>query len=166
MSLRISADEALKRRLIDEDTAKQIKSGTNNRLANLRSDRHSPQISKSNTAGDVYAENSPQRILYNALCQRLPGLPKWEVKGLIPGRRIRVDIFIPPRVIVEMDGFRFHKSLEAFKNDRKRQNLLTANGFLVFRTFAKEVLDEGERHALVELIAETAEKNFQCGEIQ
>ncbi|WP_277344240.1 DUF559 domain-containing protein [Metapseudomonas otitidis] len=62
--------------------------------------------------------------------------------------------------MVEMDGSRFHKSLEAFKNDRKRQNLLTANGFLVFRTFAKEVLDEGERHALVELIAETAEKTF------
>ncbi len=97
MSLRISADEALKRRLIDEATDKQIKSGTNNRLANLRSDRYSSQISNSNTAGDVYAENSPQRILYNALCQRLPGLPKWEVKGLIPGRRIRVDIFIPPR---------------------------------------------------------------------
>ncbi|HIE2484164.1 TPA: hypothetical protein ACXLB5_004917 [Pseudomonas aeruginosa] len=60
-----------------------------------------------------------------------------------------------------MDGYRFHKSLDAFKKDRKRQNLLTANGFLVFRTFAKEVFDEEERRALVEMIATTVEKGLQ-----
>lgn len=93
--------------------------------------------------------------------ETLPGRPQWEVKDLIPGRRIRADIFIPPCVIVEMDGYRFHKSLDAFKKDRKRQNLLTANGFLVFRTFAKEVFDEEERRALVEMIATTVEKGLQ-----
>lgn len=163
MSLRISADEALKRRFIDEATAKEIKAGKNDRLANLGSiQRPAPApASRSSNAGDVNAETSPQRILFNALCHRLPGRPQWEVKDLISGRRIRADIFIPPCVIVEMDGYRFHKSLDAFKKDRKRQNLLTANGFLVFRTFAKEVFDEEERRALVEMIATTVEKGLQ-----
>ncbi|MBI6605475.1 DUF559 domain-containing protein [Pseudomonas sp. S4_EA_1b] len=161
MSLRISADEALKRRFIDEATAKEIKAGKNDRLAKLGSTQRSAPASRSSNAGDVNAETSPQRILFNALCHRLPGRPQWEVKDLIPGRRIRADIFIPPSVIVEMDGYSFHKSLDAFKKDRKRQNLLTANGFLVFRTFAKEVFDEEERRALVEMIATTVEKGLQ-----
>lgn len=161
MSLRISADEALKRRFIDEATAKEIKAGKNDRLANLGNIQSPAPASRSSNAGDVNAETSPQRILFNALCHRLPGRPQWEVKDLIPGRLIRADIFIPPCVIVEMDGYRFHKSLDAFKKDRKRQNLLTANGFLVFRTFAKEVFDEEERQALVEMIATTAEKGLQ-----
>lgn len=41
----------------------------------------------------------------------------------------------------------------AFQKDRERQNLLAANGYLVFRTFAKEVFDEVSRAKLVELIA-------------
>ncbi|EMG2115251.1 hypothetical protein IPC1147_30760 [Pseudomonas aeruginosa] len=156
MSLRISADDALKRGLIDATTAKQIKSGENQRIRQQVG--VTPGRSRSTNSGDVNAKNSPQRILFDALCIRLPGLPQWEVGGLIPDRRIRVDIFIPPATIVEMDGFRYHKSLEAFKADRRRQNLLTSLGFLVFRTFAKEVFDDEQRNALVEMIASTVER--------
>ncbi|HGN3112529.1 TPA: DUF559 domain-containing protein [Pseudomonas aeruginosa] len=157
MSLRMSPDDALKRGLIDAATAKQIKAGENRRLPQQAPGKPKAPAANTPAAGDINSDTSPQRILFEALCRRLPGRPQWEVGNLVPGRRIRADIFIPPCVIVEMDGFRFHRSLEAFKQDRRRQNLLTSLGYLVFRTFAKEVLDDQERHSLVEMIAATVE---------
>ena len=54
-----------------------------------------------------------------------------------------------------MDGFAYHRSKDAFQKDRERQNLFAAEGYFVFRTFAKEVFDMASRAALVELIAGT-----------
>lgn len=164
MSLRISADDALKRGLIDERTAKQIKAGSKERRSPRGSHRPPMQAIHEGEASDINGEDSPQRILFEALCKRLPGRPQWEVKDLIQGRHFRADIFIPPYVVVEVDGFRFHRSLDAFKKDRKRQNLLAANGYIVFRTFAKEVFDDEERQALVEMIAKAVETGLQFRE--
>ncbi|HFL2744716.1 TPA: hypothetical protein ACG1SX_006962, partial [Pseudomonas aeruginosa] len=66
MSLRISADDALKRGLIDATTAKQIKSGENQRIRQQVG--VTPGRSRSTNSGDVNAKNSPQRILFDALC--------------------------------------------------------------------------------------------------
>lgn len=158
MSLRFSPDEALERGFIDAATAKQIKAGAK-RLSPTANTQSSPapKMKSSTNDRDVGSYSSPQKILFDALCERLPGIPQWEVAGLIPDRKFRIDIFIPPCVAVELDGFAYHRDLNSFKKDRQRQNLLAASGFLVFRTYAKEVLDENQRHELVELIARTVE---------
>lgn len=98
----------------------------------------------------------PQRILFDALCQRMPGIPQWEVEGLVPDRKFRADIFIPPSLVVEMDGFGFHRSKEAFQKDRMRQNLFTAHGYRTIRAFAAQIFDETRLAELVDLIEQSA----------
>jgi very-short-patch-repair endonuclease len=107
-------------------------------------------------------ETSPQKILYDALCQRLPRRVQWEVPDLIPGRRFQADIFIPPVLVVEMDGFRFHRTKESFQNDRDRQNLFVANGFRPIRAYAKQIFDLEMRAELIELIVKAAELTCAC----
>ena len=46
----------------------------------------------------------PQRRLFDALRMHLPEA-QWEREGLIEGRKYRADIFVPPNIILEMDGF-------------------------------------------------------------
>ena len=58
-----------------------------------------------------------------------------------------------PDIVVEFDGFRYHSSKAAFQKDRERENLLVANGYRVFRAYAKQVFDADQRAQLVELIA-------------
>lgn len=102
----------------------------------------------------LQAANDPQTMLYEALVKRLGAdAVEWEVPNLIEGRQFRVDILISRSVVVEMDGFQFHRSKTAFQKDRERQNLFAANGYVVFRTFAKEIFDLERRTELVELIA-------------
>lgn len=101
--------------------------------------------------------SSPQKILFDALCKRLPGRPEWEVMQLIPGRKFSADIFIPPKVVVEMDGFRFHRSKPAFQTDRDRQNLFMMHGYRVIRAYAGQIFDTERLDELVELIVKTAE---------
>lgn len=100
---------------------------------------------------------SPQKILFDALCLRLPGRVQWEAEGLVPGRMFSADIFIPPNLIVEMDGFRFHKSKTSFQKDRDRQNLFVAHGFRPIRVYAKQVFNAEMREELIELIARAAD---------
>jgi len=80
----------------------------------------------------------PQQMIYEALVDRLGGSEVvFEAVGLIPGRRFRADIYLPTsRIVVEMDGFQYHRSKTAFQRDRERQNLFALNGFLVLRYFA------------------------------
>ncbi|WP_455233108.1 DUF559 domain-containing protein [Geopseudomonas aromaticivorans] len=99
---------------------------------------------------------TPQQQLYEALLERLPGRIEQEKTGLVPGRQFRADIFIEPNVIVEMDGFQYHSSLGAFKNDRERQNLMVACGYLVFRAYTGQVKDDEQRAVLVDLIVTAA----------
>ena len=86
----------------------------------------------------------PQRLLFDALRARLPKEPiVWEASGLVPGRRFRVDIWIPrTRIAIEMDGFQFHRSQTALQKDRERQNLLTAQGILVLRSVARQAFQD------------------------
>ncbi len=54
-----------------------------------------------------------------------------------------VDIVVEGRVVVELDGFEFHSSREAFGNDRRRDRALEALGFRVFRFTYDEVRTPG-----------------------
>lgn len=83
----------------------------------------------------------PQRLLFDALRKRLGDAEVvWEAKHLIPGRRFRADIYLPvSRLVIEMDGFQYHRSKAAFQKDRLRQNLYVENGFRVLRFFTSQV---------------------------
>jgi len=105
--------------------------------------------------GYVEQDTSPQKILFDALCVRLPGRVKWEAVDLVPGREFSADIFIPPYVVVEMDGFAFHRSKKAFQSDRDRQNLFVSLGYRPIRAYAKQVLDATRLTELVDLIERT-----------
>jgi very-short-patch-repair endonuclease len=55
----------------------------------------------------------------------------------------RVDVFWPAeRLIVEFDGWRAHGHRHAFKNDRKRDQILVAAGYRVIRVTDRQLLDE------------------------
>lgn len=86
----------------------------------------------------------PQDVLYQAICGRLGAdRVRCEVPGLIPGRRYRADIVIEDaRLVIEFDGFAYHRSREAFQKDRDRQNAFVAHGWRVLRFFNRQVLSD------------------------
>lgn len=98
----------------------------------------------------------PQVRLTEALRQRLGhDVVQTEVCGLIPHRRYRADIVIPSaRLVIEFDGFRFHRSKAAFQRDRERQNAFVAAQWRVLRFFHKQVRDDLD--AVVDQIASVA----------
>ena len=101
-----------------------------------------------------------QRILYEALVERLgQNNVLWEAEGLIPGRKFRVDIFLPPAVLVEFDGYQFHRSKDAYQKDRVRQNLFVRHGYLPLRYFAKQITDPVLLAGVVEEVAAVWEAN-------
>lgn len=186
--MRISADEALRLGLLDKAGAnaiqntgrrgspvlsKAVASLNAARLATLHSEPSSASEHQSvASAGKLVKENgrpapgtaayndaasNPQRIIYEALCELLPGRVEWEVPGLIPGRRFRADIRIG-RVIVEMDGFGFHKSKSAFQSDRDRQNIFVAHGYLPLRCYAAQAFNSDLREQFLQLVLQTVER--------
>jgi very-short-patch-repair endonuclease len=88
-------------------------------------------------------QRDPQQLIYEALIA-VEGLEVcWEQDNLIPGRKFRADIYLPAsKVIVEMDGFKYHRSKDAFQSDRMRQNLFVEHGFHVLRFFARQVFHD------------------------
>ncbi len=86
----------------------------------------------------------PQVLLTQALRQRLAwlgeGAVREEVQNLIPGRRYRADIVIDAaRLVIEFDGFAYHRSKQAFQKDRERQNAFTQAGWNTLRFFHAQV---------------------------
>jgi very-short-patch-repair endonuclease len=66
-----------------------------------------------------------------------------EVCGLIPGRRYRADIVIRrAQLVIEFDGFQYHRSKAAFQSDRERQNAFVAHGWRVLRFFHRQVRND------------------------
>lgn len=164
MGLRLSTADAVARGLITQDDAEKINQASRGRptLASLGLEASPPtpklNAPQPNAAVQLAAaerENNeyPQRRLFESLCAALPGVPEWEREGLIPGRKYRADIFLPPSsIVIELDGFKFHRSLSAFKSDRMRSNLFTLYGYRMIHAFAKQVLDDAMLADLVELI--------------
>lgn len=69
-------------------------------------------------------------------------------------RRWRFDIaHLSSMTLIEMDGFAYHRSLDAFKNDRRKQNYALAKGWVVLRVGAEDVFSQ--RTSLLEQLAET-----------
>lgn len=165
MSLRISPTEAVSRGMITQEQANQIDQvGKRHRtLESLGLAKKEPARQKGKlppaavqlAALSKETNEYPQRRLYDALCKALPGVPVWEKTGLIPGRKYRADIYLPPSsIVIEFDGYQFHSSLSAFQSDRLRSNLFTLHGYRMIHTFAKQVLDDEQLRELVELIVQ------------
>ena len=51
-----------------------------------------------------------------------------------------VDLLVGDRVVVEIDGFAHHSDRVAFQEDRRRDRELVAQGYVVLRFTAAEVL--------------------------
>lgn len=104
----------------------------------------------------VAKESNWQRKLFDLLVTE--GMaPVWELKGAIPGRRFRVDIAFPEvKLAIEIDGWQHHgKTLDAFKSDRKRQNLFVAHGWRVLRFFPGEISKTpGECIGMIRMVLE------------
>jgi hypothetical protein len=74
---------------------------------------------------------SPLEVDFLALC-REAGLPQPSVNVLVGGRL--VDFLWPDRrVIVETDGYRYHRDRPAFERDHEATVALTAAGYTVHR---------------------------------
>jgi very-short-patch-repair endonuclease len=56
----------------------------------------------------------------------------------------RIDGVIGDRVVVEIDGFRFHRDAEAFENDRRRDAELAARGYAVIRLSYRRITESWE----------------------
>jgi very-short-patch-repair endonuclease len=82
-----------------------------------------------------------------ALCRRC-GLPQPSVNAwiLLGGEHAQLDfVWRRQRAVVEVDGFRFHRSRGAFRRDRKRDQLLELEGWKRAR-FADVQIDEEPDH--------------------
>ncbi len=66
----------------------------------------------------------------------------------LPGFNVRLDgylvdaVWIAQRLIVEVDGFRFHGHRAAFERDRKRDATLVAVGYRVIRVTWRQITEE------------------------
>jgi very-short-patch-repair endonuclease/predicted transcriptional regulator of viral defense system len=82
-----------------------------------------------------------------ALCRRR-GLPQPSVNAwiLLGGEPVQIDfVWRRQRAVVEVDGFRFHRSRGAFRRDRKRDQLLELEGWKRAR-FADAQIDAEPDH--------------------
>jgi hypothetical protein len=100
----------------------------------------------------VTPEINPQAMLHLALVMRMGKENVLsEVAGLIPGRRYRADIYIPrSRLVIEVDGFAYHKSKSAFQKDRERQNSFMEHGYRILRYYTGQIL--GDMRSVVDQI--------------
>jgi very-short-patch-repair endonuclease len=60
--------------------------------------------------------------------------------------RLEVDfLWLDEKVIVETDGYRYHRGRAAFEDDRRRDLQLRSSGFDVVRLTYRQVTDEPTR---------------------
>jgi very-short-patch-repair endonuclease len=94
---------------------------------------------------------SDLELLFLRLCRR-HGLPRPEVNAKIGS--IEVDfLWRERRVIVETDGYRYHRGRVTIENDRDRELILRELGYEVIRLSDKQIAEEPRR--IARLIAET-----------
>lgn len=85
--------------------------------------------------------------LFLRLC-RLNKLPMPEVNVRV-GTRVVDFLWGERRLIVETDGYRYHRGRAAFEDDRARDLELRALGFEVIRLSYKQVTEEAERVGVI-----------------
>ena len=113
----------------------------------------------------------PDEVLWDAVRREYPEAER-EYKGVVPGRRYRIDIALPAlQLAIEIDGWAHHgQHRKAHAADRTRQNLIAVQGWMILRFTAGQVFKE---LALVMSLIEEAvrcqtrcldKKGEDCGE--
>ena len=74
---------------------------------------------------------------------RASDLPAYEANVLVEGERVDA-LWRDERVIVELDGFAFHKSRAQFEKDRRRDAKLQVAGYIVLRVTQHRLQNEPE----------------------
>jgi very-short-patch-repair endonuclease len=99
-------------------------------------------------AGPAFTRSEAERKLLELVrAAELPG-PKTNARL----GAYEVDFLWPRhRLVVEVDGYRFHSQRSAFERDRRRDAELTRRGFTVIRVTWRQLVDEP--HAVVARIA-------------
>jgi very-short-patch-repair endonuclease len=82
---------------------------------------------------------------------RSANLPEPMINAWIHG--YEVDFLWPGRLIVEIDGFRFHSTRRAFEHDHRKDAVLRAAGLPVLRFTWEQIT--GEQAAVVALVAQS-----------
>jgi very-short-patch-repair endonuclease/predicted transcriptional regulator of viral defense system len=107
--------------------------------------RHEPKLTRS---------EAERRMLDLIRAAKLP-TPRTNVR--IHGHE--VDLVWPDqRLVVEIDGFTFHSSREAFERDRRRDAQLQAHGYRVMRVTWRQIIDEP--HAVIARLAAALQAQF------
>jgi very-short-patch-repair endonuclease len=98
---------------------------------------------------DISAERTRSELehLFLGLCRR-HRLPMPEVNVRV-GARVADFLWRDSGLIVETDGYRYHRGRAAFEDDRARDLELRALGFEVLRLSYRQVTEEPERVAAV-----------------
>ena len=129
----VGVDSALRSGLVTlEELGRELRRrGSWNRASRARA----ALAAASSLSGSV--PESQARLLFTTA-----GLPRpveqWEVH--LDHRTFRADFaWLAERVLVEIDGYAFHSSFEAFHQDRQRQNSLVLDGWTVLRFTPSDV---------------------------
>ena len=90
----------------------------------------------------LHTRSVAERIAYPLILEA--GLPRPALNERVHGEL--VDLHWPEhKVIVEVDSFQFHGSRQAFENDRRRDQVLTALGYVVIRVTWRQLTREPYR---------------------
>lgn len=114
---------------------------------------------------DLRAQSPIENTLGNAIYQAgILTIPQYQ--ALAPDRRFKLDFMIKTpnggALAIECDGLEYHANPKAYINDRRRDNLLTSNGFQVLRFSSVDILQDLE--GCIKQI-EYSFSNFQHGKV-
>jgi hypothetical protein len=90
----------------------------------------------------LHTQSPGERIAFPLILEA--GLPRPRLNQYVEG--LKVDMHWPQhKLIVEVDGFQYHGSRQAFENDRRRDQILTAAGYTVIRITWLQLTNEPYR---------------------
>ena len=79
-------------------------------------------------------------------CLRLLALPLAPVRSQVWIAGVgRVDLLVDGWLVLEADGYEFHRDRASYRNDRRRQNALAAAGYTVLRFSYEDIVHDEER---------------------
>jgi very-short-patch-repair endonuclease len=124
-------------RLVDEQLARGLDLETLQLLAKKSRGRWgSPEFARQLRDASLSAASEPERLLARAFRSR-----GFDVAANVPVGPYICD-FVDERakLIIEVDGREFHSDPETFRRDRRRQNWLVRQGWMILRYAAYDVL--------------------------
>jgi very-short-patch-repair endonuclease len=89
--------------------------------------------------GAVMTRSKAERLMRRLTAAA--GLPMPETNRVVLGHEVDF-LWRSHRLILEMDGFEFHRHRHQFETDRRRDQVLTAAGYRVIRVTWRQLRDE------------------------